>query len=293
MKKRTFSPIFELAFAAGIMVILALPLLVSAQDHKEFKVTINDADTTVNGKNIKDLSPGERSEALKKINSLNDHIRFTVQTDGNRDVIIKRKNGDNNTEIIMDGEGLAKAFAPLSRVYFKRDSNGKNIELLTDRISGDENGNMSRFELSAPRIMADGGGRTISLNSFNRKNTQNFSYSNTDNDGISTRVNFRVSDAGEDNLKKITGAEKADLEIHDLNLVPLFSTGKTMLSFALTAKAVADVTFKNSEGTVLWSGKTTTGGEFTKSFELPKNGVYYLQVKQAGKLALRRIVKEE
>src|ERR1700761_9023543 len=170
MKKRTFSPIFELAFAAGIMVILTLPLLVAAQDHKEFKVTINNADTTVNGKNIKDLTPQERTEALKKISSLNDHIRFTVQTDGDRDVIITRKKGDNNSEIIIDREGLAKSFAPMARMYFKRDSNGKNMEIFSDKVFSNENGNMSRFELAAPRIMTDGD-RTFNVRGFNRKNT--------------------------------------------------------------------------------------------------------------------------
>jgi len=170
------------------------------------------------------------------------------------------------------------------------DSNGKNVEVMTNRTFADGRA----FEYSTePRIRIDAKPRAaISISGFNRKNTQNFSYSNIDNDGISTHVNFRVGDASSENLKKITGAEKADLEIQDLNLVPQFSTGKTMLSFSLTTKTTADVTFKDSDGTVLWSGKTT-GGEFSKGFQLPKNGVYYLQVKQAGKLALRKIVKEE
>jgi hypothetical protein len=34
-------------------------------------------------------------------------------------------------------------------------------------------------------------------------------------------------------------------------------------------------------------------GSFNKSFGLGLNGVYFLQVKQGGKVALKRIVKEE
>ncbi len=287
MKTNRLSPSLELAFAFSVMVILTLPLLVNAQDSKEFKVNINNSDTTVNGKNIKELSAAERQDAIKKINELNDHITITTKTEAGGTIMYK-KSGSGDVEIAEPFSKLAPTAMAYSlgtsddgKTYTLKNRNGSEVATTYSRSSSSGDGE--------PRVA---GNIYSYLSRASNKNTQNFSYSNTDNDGISTHVNFRVADAGTETMKKIAGTEKADLEIHDLNLVPAFSTGKTMLSFSLTAKAAADVEFKNSEGTVLWSAKTS-GAEFNKSFELPKNGVYYLQVKQAGKLALRRITKEE
>jgi hypothetical protein len=82
------------------------------------------------------------------------------------------------------------------------------------------------------------------------------------------------------------------LEISDLNLVPEFSTGKTMLIFSLPGKAAAEVKLVDSEGKILWTEKST-GGRFTKSFVLGLNGIYYLQVQQGNGVAVKRIFKEE
>lgn len=300
MKKKISSPILELSFAAGIMVILALPLLVNAQDRKEFKVNINNSDTIVNGKNIKDLSATDRKDALKKLDELNDHISITMKDEGGdmvkRDVQIKRLNGKNMI-VTIDRNGSMNDMAPMANAYSLRvDSTGNNVAVIADgtirndikpRIVYDR-----RSELLLDDKEARGRGMVYTYNNSSRKNSQNFSYSNTDKDGISTRINFSVGDASAEKAKKISGSEKNDLNVQDLNLMPSFSTGKTTLSFTLADKAPADVQFKDSDGTVLWEGKTTASA-FSKSFVLPKNGVYYLQVKQAGKLALRRISKEE
>jgi hypothetical protein len=127
---------------------------------------------------------------------------------------------------------------------------------------------------------------------FHHRNVQRFDYTNTGSDGISTHTSFRVSDASPEKLKNTTGTEKADLEIKDLNLVPEFSSGKMLLMFSLTSKSVAEVKFTDNEGKLIWSEKAMNGS-FSKSFPLGLNGVYFLQVKQAGKVALKRIVKEE
>ncbi|WP_448701092.1 hypothetical protein ACFGVR_03225 [Mucilaginibacter sp. AW1-3] len=292
MKKNSISPILELSFAAGIMLILALPFAVKAQDHKEFMVNINNSDTTINGKNIKDLSAADRKDALKKLSELNDHISITMQDgDGGR-ILVKRKGGQNSV-VTIDRRG-ANGLTPMANAYsMTLDSTGKEM-VIANMVRGD--GDMAPkiaqgFSLS--RTMGGNGrGYSTLIMSGGRKNSQNFSYSNTDKDGISTHINFTVSDASAEKVKKIAGTETTDLNIQDLNIAQSFSTGKTTLSFTLANKAAADVQFKDSEGAVLWEGKAT-GAEFKKSFVLPKNGVYYLQVKQAGKLALRKITKEE
>jgi hypothetical protein len=121
---------------------------------------------------------------------------------------------------------------------------------------------------------------------------QSFEYNNTGTDGISTHISFRVSEPSPEKIKTITGSEKAELEITDLSLVPEFSSGKTLLMFSLQSKSVADVKFIDNEGKLIWSAKAMNGS-FNKSFGLGLNGVYFLQVKQGGKVALKRIVKEE
>jgi len=296
MKKKILSPILELSFAAGIMVILTLPLLVNAQDHKEFKVNINNSDTIVNGKNIKELSASDRKDALKKLDELNDHIVITMKDEGDISTMVKRIDGKKGSVYIykngtLEGKPLAKTYSLSIDSTGDKDiaiiANGSARSSIAPRIAYG-----LRSESYSDNNMPNGRGMVYSFNTSNRRNSQNFSYSNTDNDGINTHINFSVGDASAEKTKKISGSEKTDLSLQDLNIVPSFSTGKTTLSFALTNKAAADVQFKDSDGTVLWEGKGVAG-EFSKSFALPKNGVYYLQVKQGGKLALRKISKEE
>ena len=86
--------------------------------------------------------------------------------------------------------------------------------------------------------------------------------------------------------------EGSKFEISDLNLVPEFSTGKTLLMFNLPAKTPAEVKLLNSEGKLIWNDKTA-GGNFSKKFVLGLNGIYYLQIKQGNSIALMRIMKEE
>lgn len=57
MKQKTFKPGFEFIFSLCILAVLGLPPLVFAQAPKDVQITINNGDTVINGKNIKDLSP--------------------------------------------------------------------------------------------------------------------------------------------------------------------------------------------------------------------------------------------
>ena len=127
---------------------------------------------------------------------------------------------------------------------------------------------------------------------MHRKNVQSFEFTNTGSDGISTHISFRVTDPSPEKLKEITGGEKHELEIKDLNLVPEFSSGKITLMFGLSSHAVAEAKLMDNTGKVIWSDKVLNGA-FNKSFALGLNGVYFLEVKQAGKIALKRIIKEE
>ena len=81
------------------------------------------------------------------------------------------------------------------------------------------------------------------------------------------------------------------LPLTDLTLVPELAAGKTIIMFSLPSKAVAEVKFKDNNNNLLWTAKAVNG-TFTKSFSLGLNGIYYLQVKQAGKVAVKKIMKD-
>jgi hypothetical protein len=304
MKKRAFKPGFEFIFSLSLMAILGLPPLVSAQDKKQedLQININNGDTTINGKNIKDLSADEHKEALKNINQI-----ATINSDGmkgNRETLIvtrKKKGGKGSDEIVVNKRGMnGNEQEPLiadndvingtnkhyMRIMIKRD-NDSTYDFNTFHT---DNTPDRRTEVREFRAFRDDK-RPME---FNRRNSQNFMYSNTDNNGISTHVNFHVADhqttldydAGKTETKQLDM-----LDISDLNIVPEFSAGKTILMFSLPSKAVAEVQLKDSKGNLLWSEKAVNG-TFNKSFALGLNGLYYLQIKQGNKVAVKEIMKD-
>jgi hypothetical protein len=299
--KKLINPGFEFAFALGLIAIFALPPIVMAQKQVPYNVTISNNDTTINGKNIKELTANERKDALKKLDNLNHDFNIKIEAgkDADRHLTLRmRKNGDNMQNLMIERDGEpGEVMATIPDFNFKTDSAGK-LELRKLFKGGDA---MPGLDMDFNFVPKTFGGHEPQVFSFNnrpalmrtnRKNSQSFNYSYTDNDGISTHLNFNAGEAGAENAKRIAGAEKLDLEIKDLNIVPLFSSGKTTISFSLPTAGVAEVTLKNTEGNVIWTDRTVIGS-FSKSFDLLKNGVYYLQVKQGTKTGLKRITKEE
>lgn len=294
MKANWTKPGFELIFALSIIGIMTLPLLVFAQGNKNININIANGDTTINGKNIKDLSFQERKQALKDIDNLT-----RPETDGRQRIVIERRS-------LSDTGGRNRIYM---RRFFNNDDLTENHHFFNDSAK-----HVFKFRMKRP----DGGDSTFTFNyrmngnpdeffndqmrnfnysirereNFRHRNVQRFDYTSTGNDGISTHTSFRVSDASLEKLKAVTGSEKAELELADLNLVSEFSSGKTLLMFRLATKAAAEVKFTDSEGKLIWSEKTANG-QFSKSFPLGLNGVYFLQVKQSGKVALKRIIKED
>src|ERR1041385_4614222 len=86
MKTHWTKPGFELIFALSIICVMALPLLVFAQGNKNMDITIINGDTTINGKNIKDLSFEERKQALKDIDNLSG-----PESSGRQRIVIKKR----------------------------------------------------------------------------------------------------------------------------------------------------------------------------------------------------------
>lgn len=313
MKNLSLKPGFEFIFSLSIIAILGLPPLVFGQDHKDLQISINNGDTTINGKNIKDLSAKDREAALKDINNIA-VINSDTKTNGDlrRVVIVKRRNkkGGKADDVVITQQGTGDQYTVMSD---GDDATGGRVETRTFRFDNrkghDSTVNFSFRMNKDPQIMLDDrpGRRDMRVNDFrtsgdggpmmmgfNRKNTQNFNYTNTDNDGVSTRVSFHVSDhqATLDHMDGAPEKEQMDmLDLQDLTIVPEFAAGKVVLMFSLPSKAEAEVKFKDSKGDMMWSEKVLNGN-FSKSFPLGLNGTYFLQVKQGGKVAVKKIEKE-
>jgi hypothetical protein len=303
MKKFLSNPGFEFIFSLSLIIILGLPPVLMAQTQKDLEIKIENGDTIINGKNIKQLSAADRQNALKDINHLRGDI--TIHLKGFKDDTARRGYSFN---FRRDSAGRRMS----SRVEFHRrgSDNGDREPLITENIViKDSLGNIVAIkpgqfrEMLKNRIngaMANSNnlaernfGRPFRpmMNRAERKNSQNFDFVNTDKDGISTHVSFHVSEASNDDLKRMPHVEGGKFEVEDLNIVPEFTTGKTLLMFNLPSKAVAEVKLHDSEGRLLWSEKTVNGN-FSKSFAMGLNGVYYLQIKQGGSIAVKRIMKE-
>ncbi len=292
MKNLPLKPGFEFVFALSLLVILGLPPVLLAQNQKDLEIKIENGDTTVNGKNIKELSATERQAALKDISHINAEPAVTLEG---------RKDGDVRRKIIIkrDGGGYDKQRTVITQDMVMRDTLGNVVDVKPGkhRSADLRYAFKERMDDESPgrRELEDHGFNAplrSPLMRFDRRNSQRFDYVNTDNDGISTHVSYRISEASNDDLKKMPHVEGPKFEVKDLNLVPEFTSGKTLLMFNLLSKTTAEVKLTDSEGKLMWSEKAT-GGSFSKSFVLGLNGIYYLQINQGNSVAVKRIVKEE
>ncbi len=299
MKTHFLKPGFELIFSISLIAILALPPMLMAQNQKEREIKIKNGDTTINGKNIKELSAQERQEALTDIR----HIEGQNNGKGERVYMFQRRDSLNGKpgriELRRRSTINGDRSATITSDVITTDSMGSLTDVTRDNMKNPNrrftfryrmnNDNPGRMELLGDNLERPLRGPAMG---FERRNSQNFNYVNTNNDGISTRVSFHVSDASNDDLKRIPHVEGSKFAIENLTLAPEFTSGKTLLMFNLPAKAPAEVKLSDSEGKLIWSEKST-GGSFSKTFSLGLNGIYFLQVKQGKNVLVKRILKEE
>lgn len=299
MKRLFHKPGFEFIFSLSLIAIMCLPPLVFGQGvTKDLEIKIENRDTTINGKNIKDLSPAERATAMKDIKNLTGHHEFVFKGRGDQFTVTP---DSNNRRFFMERRFRVKrdtAFADGHRFnhdapFVERDDRSRDFILhdsaFFDHRFNDDRPRDNQFSIG---MRPGWGGRPPF---FRGANSQQFHFSTTGSDGSLTEVNFSVSDTREERMEnrkdKRDGKPSAELELTDLNIIPQFSSGKTLLMFNLPAKAVATVQYTDGNDQVLWSAKTL-GGEFSKSFPLGLNGTYFLKVKQGNKEVTKRIVKQ-
>lgn len=300
MKNLLKKPGFEFIFSMALVAILALPPVLLAQNktQKDMEIRIENGDTTVNGKNIKSLSAEDRQNALTDINNLRGNMD-DKQLNGHGNYFFKRIDtaGGKTMRMEFRKREMENGDGPMMSRHFRKDT----MTVMTRRGKmGDGNKKMFfsyQYDNENPDDVRPGerGFNRMPMREMRRherRNTQNFDYENTNNDGVVTHLTFHVSEASDDDLKRMEYVEGPKFDIKDLNIAPQFSSGKILLTFNLATKAPAVVKLSDSEGKALWTEKTTTGA-FSKSFALGLNGVYYLQVKQGKNIALKRIMKEE
>ncbi len=258
MNKLIFKPGFETIFALGLIVVLGLPPVLLAQNTKDLEIKIENGDTTINGKKLKDLSAKDRAFVMKDLKNIN------INTIGRMGDLRE----DSSPQIIV----------------YKRDDSTDNREVKVDvrdyQFKNNSGFDVNRNKLQAP-IQRVGP----------KKNFQSYDYAIVDNEGISTRVRFTISATNNDDLRNPPYNQDPQFQINNLNIIPEFNSGTVLLTFNLPSKANAEVRFINSAGNFVWESRTNNGN-FSKSFALGLNGVYYLEIKDGKSIVVKKIVKE-
>ncbi|QJD96491.1 T9SS type A sorting domain-containing protein [Mucilaginibacter robiniae] len=278
MKNLTRKLSLELLFSVSIIAIIIIPQILMAQDHKNMEISIHGQDTLINGKNLKDLPANDRQEAVTEIEKLS-HL-----APGG----VARINYLRHSNPMMPAPADDSAHLQVNIDHFRND-NINGFGLMHHRpFNPDRNGPERMGNFPFPNSNPAG---VTGIRYFKRRNIQTFDYSNTDNNGINTQVSFQISDPMENEVQQLMGTAKTGLELKDISLVPQFTAGKTLLTFGLPAKTLAEVELTDSEGKAIWKEKANTE-TFSKSFSWTLNGIYFLVVKQGSLTAMKRIVKE-
>ena len=129
----------------------------------------------------------------------------------------------------------------------------------------------------------------------NRNNSSTFNFNSTDKNGISSRMNIRLSDAEKSQVKTISGIENNGnlLDIKDLTLFPNFSNGKVGISFNLESKGSIKLKILNTDLKPVFTDEISNfNGSYMKQISLVENGVYYVTVEQNKVWFIKQLIKE-
>ncbi|MEO8794558.1 MAG: T9SS type A sorting domain-containing protein [Daejeonella sp.] len=326
MKKHLFQTL-GVGLTGLMIILLGTTGETFAQQKKtekiEKSIIITNGDTVINGKKLSEASKSERKKMLKEFDEMDNKlsqkviIRSGKENGQNGEIIIRKGDNephvlrwksedDKNFEMNLDGKrrGMFKLDTDSMIIAFNGDSTMKGFRFKMNGLDSNMRKKVITLERSYSddgidpkslhqRIIMDGDRGAMRMN--NQKNSQNFSFSNTDQDGITTRLNIRVSELNKEQLKKVSGSEAIanELNVTDLVVFPNFSTGKIGLSFTLAAKEPVDFKLTNTEMKSVVSEKISAiNGLYTKQLNLPMNGIYYLTIKQGNKSFIRKLIKE-
>lgn len=310
MKKHLINP-HVLLIGFFLLIIVGLNPSVKAQEERKItrSIIITNGDTIVNGKKLSETKKEDRERLRKEIQEMNDGISSEST------VILKK--GKSKEPLVLewkdnpddDGSNSKTLKQPDLR-FFK--FNGKDLKLdsLLDGFGFKIDGLDSNFKdrvitmrrnLRSENPELDGSMRAegpdlrrTMPNREPKKNSSSFTYNYIDPDGIPSRMSIRMSEVEKENIEKITASKNAnwDLKIEDLTFFPNFSTGKLGISFNSNASVLLKVKILNSEFKQVFSDDASiTGGNYSKQISLPKNGIYYIAIKQNNSWFLRKFIK--
>ena len=316
MKKYILNP-HLLLMAFFVLIIISSGSSVKAQQEKKVirSIIISNGDTIINGKKLSEVDKQERTRLRKEFSEMES---TTKGLEGNSESrVIIRKRTSKEAPVLNWNDGNPKELElrvekniPGDIQIFKFEGNDINVDTLVNGFILKGTGldstlrkriiTMNRnFNLNEPGI----NGRTIPPTGFERgnmpgaeerKNSSSLNYNQIDKDGISSRMNLRLSDADKDQLKKITGSESmtSALNVEDLTLFPNFSTGKLGLSFNMESRGQVKVTILDSQLKQIYTDEATNfSGNYMKQISLPKNGIYYISIKQNDGWFVKKLIK--
>jgi hypothetical protein len=273
-------------------------------------IMIMDGDSVMNWKKFSELPESEKMELRKNSKGLNSRqLRISNDAPHSNASKVIIFNSDGMDSVITDGTN--------QRVFnFKDGNQHMQIQVKTDSESDDKDGqnverkivihkkgmlDMGLYEgepengIGAPQILkriADG---NMDFVRADKPNSSRFNYAITDKNGYTTRTQISILEPNKADLKGVFNNENIainTLAVDDLVLSPNYSSGKITLSFTATTKGVLAVKLVDTDGKILFSeNKAIFDNNYTKQFVLAKNGIYYLEVSQAGKTYIRKLIK--
>lgn len=316
MKKYILNP-HLLLMGFFVLIIISSGSSVKAQEEKKVtrSIIISNGDTIVNGKKLSDANKEEQIRLRKEFSEMEGNTKgFGGQ---NEERVIIRKRNSKEPPVLKWNDENPKEFElrldknmPGDVHIFNFDGDDINVDTLIKGFNFNIDGldsnlrkrviTMRRnFDLKEPRMS----GRFVPPTVIERRmmpgaeertNSSSFNYNHIDKDGIPSRMNIRISDAEKEQLKKITGSESLTtaLNVEDLTLFPNFSTGKVGISFNMESRGAVKIKILDSQLNQVYADEAANfAGNYMKQIALPKNGIYYISIKQNTGWFVRKLIK--
>lgn len=308
---------------SGLLVVIvsssASPAIAQEKNGVKRSIIINSGDTLVNGKKFSDLNRNEQAKLRKEFREMENKFRTARGAGSDADVFLRHRgwiDDDRELPVLFWNDSLDKDLGFSMKGSFPEDFrvfkfNGDTTLALSfnDYGFGGPDSNLRKRIITMHRELAPGRlegfgrigipGKDFETRIFRgfpeEKNSSSFDYNYTDKDGISSRMSIRLSDAGKEQLKKITGSETiaGAFEASDLTVFPNFSSGKMTLSFNADSRGAIRVQVLDSDMKPVFTDDVSNlNGTYVKQLLLPRNGIYYVTISRNGSWFVKKMVKE-
>lgn len=289
-----------------VLIILGSGSTVRAQNEKRIvkSIIITKGDTIINGQKLSEAKAEDRIRLRKELKDMNQEMDGTsenniiIKKKNNKEPLVLNWNDDDENEIELKNGDVK---------VFRFDENNIDIDSLLNGFDFKLDGldsNLRKKIITMHRNIRPGQPRSefrfnpdlrVPMPSIEgRKNSSSFNYNYIDQEGIPSRMNIRISESEKEYQEKITGSKDAntDLKIEDLTLFPNFSTGKIGISFNTISNSPLKLKILNSEFKQVFGDELNSiNGNYNKQISLPKNGIYYIAIKQNNSWFLRKVIK--